>query len=186
LAEADSRRMFNLQPVLLGVGFALLIAISFATVLLVNRAAADAQRLAQTLEVQDKLSNILLGVRRGESSQRGYLFTGQRSYLREYRGAEPETKSIIADLKTLTKANPARQQMLDRATELADEKFAEMAQTIALHESGRIEDARKLVQSGSGRNLMTQLATLLNDAIADESRIAAERTQSSRNTISRP
>ena len=182
MADAASRRPINLQPVLLGVGFALLIAISFATMLLVNRAGDDAVRLAQTLDVQDKLSNILLIVRRGESSQRGYLFTGQPSYLDEYREAEPETRRTIADLKALTKDNPARQRMLDAASELVREKFAEMAKSIELAESGRRDEARNLVQGGAGRDLMTELRKLIEDAIADESRIAADRTQQSRDT----
>ena len=54
----------RLQPILLGIGFAVLIAISAATVFLVDRASTDAQSVSHTISVESKLSNLLLAVRR--------------------------------------------------------------------------------------------------------------------------
>ena len=68
-------RLLNLQTLLLGAGFLLLVGIGAATIYLVERAATDSRELATTLGVEDKLSDILLTVRRAESSQRGYLLT---------------------------------------------------------------------------------------------------------------
>ena len=67
----------KLQPVLLGSAFALLVAISIATAFVVNRAGDDAENLNQTLQLQDRLTNVLLIMRRAESGQRGYLLTGR-------------------------------------------------------------------------------------------------------------
>jgi CHASE3 domain sensor protein len=106
----------NLQPILLGIGFALLVGISAATVYLVDRAATDTRRLTQTLSVEDKLSNVLLSVRRAESSQRGYLFTDDPKYLAEFYEAEPEARQLVEELRTLTRDNPARQATLDEIT----------------------------------------------------------------------
>src|SRR5579875_3484189 len=93
----------TLQAVLLATGFALLIAISVATVFLVDRASTDAQRLTHTLSIEDKLSNLLLAVRRAESSQRGYLFTNDSEYLKEFYGSEPEARRLVEELRDLTK-----------------------------------------------------------------------------------
>ena len=110
---AKRTSVVSLQPLLLGLGFALLVVISAATVYLVDRAADDLQRLTQTLRVEDQLSNVLLDVRRAESSQRGYLFTNNQDYLKEFYEAEPQARQLLAELRTLTKDNPARQAMLD-------------------------------------------------------------------------
>src|SRR6185312_8267967 len=120
----------NLQPILLGIGFALLVVISLATVYLVDRAATDTQKLTQTLSVEDKLSNVLLSVRRAESSQRGYLFTNDPKYLAEFYEAEPEARQIIDDLRKLTRGNPARQITLDEITKQISAKFKEMGETV--------------------------------------------------------
>jgi hypothetical protein len=66
---------FPVQPILLGVGFALLVAIGTATVWLAEQSAQDARSVVHTINVQENLSNLLLNVRRAESGQRGFLLT---------------------------------------------------------------------------------------------------------------
>ena len=174
----------NLQPLLLGVGFALLVVISAATVYLVDRASGDLQRLTQTLRVEDELSNVLLAVRRAESSQRGYLFTNDTNYLNEFYEAEPEARRLVGELRSLTKDNPARQKMLDEAEKLISAKFKEMSATVALSQQGHRDEARNLVLTGAGRSITEQLRKMTNDAITDEAHLATTRRDQSRQTNS--
>jgi signal transduction histidine kinase len=179
LAAGARRSLPNLQPLLLGIGFILLVAISISTVFLVDRAATDSQELAQTLTVQNKLSNILLALRRAESSQRGYLFTDEPSYLTDYQRAEPETKQLIADLRALSKDNPERTSMLDRASPLVDSKFAEMSETIRLNGSGHRNEARAEVLGGRGRDVMDRLREMIDLATANEAHLVEVRREQS-------
>jgi len=172
----------NFQPILLGIGFALLVVISAGTVFLVDRAADDTTRLTQTLSVEDKLSNVLLSVRRAESSQRGYLFTNEPSYLKNFYEAEPEARQLIEELRALTRANPARQATLDQVTKLVEAKFREMAESIDLNQHGRREEARRLVLSGAGRNIADDIRRTIDTAILEEGRLAVERGAQSRQT----
>jgi signal transduction histidine kinase len=172
----------RLQPTLLGIGFAVLIAISAGTVFLVDRAATDALGVSHTISVESKLSNLLLAVRRAESSQRGYLFTNDAAYLQEYDDSEPDARQLLEELRTLTSDNPARQKMLDSAGKLIDAKFKEMSETIRLNQQGRRTDARQLVLGGAGRNIAEQLRTMIDAAILDEERLLSERTAQSRQT----
>jgi signal transduction histidine kinase len=180
LAATKARRSLpNLQPLLLGVGFVLLVAISISTVFLVDRAATDSKELAETLTVQNKLSNILLDLRRAESSQRGYLFTDEPSYLTDYQRSEPETKQLVAELRQLSKDNPERRAMLDRASPLIDAKFAEMRETIELNGSGRRDQARAEVLGGRGRDVMDRLREMIELAIANEAHLVDVRREQS-------
>jgi hypothetical protein len=180
-ATKERRSLPNLQPFLLGVGFVLLVAISISTLFLVDRASTDSQELAQTLLVQNKLANILLDLRRAESSQRGYLFTDEPSYLSDYQRAEPDAKKLLADLRELSKDNPERRTILDRALPLIDAKFAEMGETIRLNQGGRRAEARDEVLGGAGRAVMDQIGDMIDTAIANESHLVdARRTQSLR------
>jgi signal transduction histidine kinase len=181
-APAKQAPLVRLQPLLLGVGFLILIVISAATVWLVNRSAADAARLAQTLSVQNKLSNLLLNVRRAESSQRGYLFTNNSAYLDDFHKAEPEARKLVAELQVLAKSSAQRQTMVTRLSELVDAKFAELSHTISLNGSGRREDARREVIGGHGRDVMTALRGLVEQGIKDEGGLAAVRSGQSRQT----
>jgi signal transduction histidine kinase len=172
----------NLQPILLGIGFALLVGISVATVYLVDRSADDTRRLSQTLSVEDKLSNVLLSVRRAESSQRGYLFTDDPKYLAEFYEAEPEARQLVEELRTLTRENPARQATLDEIAGHLEAKFKEMGETVNLNQRGDSIGARRLVLSDTGRAITESLRKTVDDAIIDEARLAAERTTQSQQT----
>jgi signal transduction histidine kinase len=171
-----------LQPVLLAVGFVLLIVIGVVNVALVDRAAEDSRRLARTLTLQGKLSDLLLEVRRAESAQRGYLFTQNPNYLDEYYESEPATRSLLAELRRLAKASPARQASLQAAGGLLDQKFAEMSDTIRLNRNGRREDARAEVLQGRGKMLMADLRKIIDDAVEQEGRLAYRRSEQTRRT----
>ncbi|MDP2408844.1 MAG: CHASE3 domain-containing protein [Pseudolabrys sp.] len=183
MATSTSPAAFpRLQPVLLGIGFLLLIGLSAATAFLVDRSATDAQRLAHTLTVQDKFSNLLLNVRRAESGQRGFLFTNNTEYLEDFFAAEPATAEIIKELRTLTADNPARKGQIDAIAELTSARFAEMRRIIALMQAGQQDTARREVARGEGRRVMNNLRDHVFEAIADEGRLLALRTEQSRNT----
>ena len=115
---------FSIQPILLGVGFALLVAIGTATVWLAEQSAARrAARRRTPINVQEKLSNLLLNVRRAESGQRGYLLTGRQQYLLDYRDAAPAVETNLAELRTLMSDNPERGPVLDQMDALARAKM---------------------------------------------------------------
>lgn len=169
----------NAQSTLLGTAFAALVFISAATLWLVDRAAKDATALRDTLEFQDKLSNVLLSVRRAESSQRGYLFTGDPTYLTGYYEAEPELKLLMGELRTMAGDDRRRTTTLDRAAGLVSRKFDEMARTIGLEQAGRRADARVAVVQGDGRAIMDALRSVLLAATSEEERLTAARTATS-------
>jgi hypothetical protein len=175
-----NRSTLAIQPFLLGAGFVLLIAISGTTAWLVNQAAKDATAVAHTLQVQDKLSNILLDVRRAESGQRGYLLTNERQYLDDYRTVVPTLDVQIGDLRALTADNPAREFALDEAAALIKTKVDEMDRTIEINSSGDRQAALNLVLDGIGRDTMNRLRELVERVIADEGRLLEIRAAQSR------
>ncbi|TDM83104.1 hypothetical protein CEE95_12400, partial [Lactobacillus crispatus] len=79
-----SRRRSTLQILLLSAGFFVLVAVSVASVLLVNKAREDNAWVVHTVEVEGQVANLLLDVRRAESATRAYLLTSAPQYLSEY------------------------------------------------------------------------------------------------------
>ena len=64
----------------------MLVAISIASVLLVNKARDDSGWVTHTVEAENQINALLLEVRRAESAARGFLLTGEPGFLRD-RGA---------------------------------------------------------------------------------------------------
>ncbi len=170
------------QAVLLGVGFVLLMAIVGSTVWLVDQASDNADLVAHTLKVQNAMSDILLNVRRAESSQRGYLFTNQQTYLPDFTAARPDVDSALRELHELTQDSPRRQAQVDRMRTLIEAKFAEMQRTIDLNVQGNREQARATVLGGRGRSLMDDLRKIVDEATDEETRLLTERTEHSQQT----
>ncbi len=83
----SSRTRLLTPLLLLGAGFAMLVAISMATGLLVRQSRVDAGRIAHTLEVERQIADVLLQLRRAESDERGVVITGLAEYRDDYRAA---------------------------------------------------------------------------------------------------
>ncbi|MFA6265345.1 MAG: CHASE3 domain-containing protein [Pseudolabrys sp.] len=177
LRGIDSGRI---QPLLLGLGFAVLVVIGAATVLVTNRAADDARELNRTLLIQAHLSNVLLEMRRAESGQRGYLLTKRSEYLDDYDAAAPRIGPVIGELRTLVVGDAAMATALDRIDAITRAKLQELGRTVDLMRAGRDIDALRLVQSDAGRNLMENLRVAVDNTVADQQRIRIERVETSR------
>ena len=169
----------------MGVGFALLVAIGTATVWLAEQSAQDARSVVHTINVQEKLSNLLLNVRRAESGQRGFLLTGRQQYLLDYRDAAPAVETYLAELRTLMSDNPDRGPVLDQMDATARTKMTELAKTIELQASGQHEAAVALVQSDDGFKSMNGLRLLVERTLADEERLLLARSDASRRNDAR-
>lgn len=167
------------QGILLGAGFAILVALGGAIVWLVNQAATDAEIVAQTLTVQNELSDVLLNARRAEAAQRGYLFTQDDVYLNDFNATRPEAARTLGNLRDLVKSDRQASAVVARIDELMAAKFAEMNRTIELNRSGQRAAARAVVQSGGGRDLQNDLRELVEREIAREVKVQAERAAAS-------
>ena len=181
-AFADRRFTSGWQPALLGLGFVVLLAIGAATVFLSLQSGQDSGVVAHTLDVQKKLSNLLLDVRRAETGQRGYLLTGRRAYLDDYVVSVPALDPLIADLRRLTADNPERTKQLDEAERLTKAKIAELAKTIEIYDAGRRDESLALVLTNQGRDLMTSLRNLVETMLTDEGELLTRRISASRAT----
>jgi signal transduction histidine kinase len=151
------------QPILLALGFAILVAISVASIWLVNRSSQDAQTVVATFDIQNRLSLILLNLRRAESAQRGYIITGQQAYRDEYQEAAVNTLPAVATAAAALAADPALKPAFDRIEPLVRVKLDEMDRVVKLHDSGRAQEAADLIWNGEGRKAMDEVRQAILD-----------------------
>src|SRR5438067_12388355 len=71
-----------------------------------TRYAQDSRWVQHTYNVIDALDDLLGAARDAELGQRGYLLTGDSSYLRGYEGALRAVPPMLARLRTVTSDNP--------------------------------------------------------------------------------
>ena len=154
----------------LTVGFLALIVIVGTTIWLVERGNSLFERSALQRTIRIAAVELRDNLRTAESSQRGFLLTGNEIYLAPYDTAKTRARRELEDLGRMIPPDAPNRAMLPRLSEAVSEKIAEMDNTIALKSAGRDAEAMALLHSNRGKTLMDELNLFLYGAIltADE------------------
>jgi PAS domain S-box-containing protein len=120
-----------------------------------------------------------------ETGQRGYLLTGDDTYLDTYRVSIKNLDQVTGHLKDLTSDNPNQQKRIQVLEPLIEQKLAELQRTIDLRRQGAVASANQLVLQGSGKQGMDQIRSLVAEMAEEESDLLNLRAQGTRESIVR-
>lgn len=95
-------------------------------------------------------------VQTAESSQRGYLLTGNQIYLAPYANAKATALRTLGTLKQPLSDTGVSQPAIERLSAIIAEKFIEMDDTIAMKRERRDEDALAVFRKHRGKALMDE------------------------------
>ena len=109
--------------------------------------------VAHTEEVLDALESVVSTMKDAETSQRGYLITGEDSYLEQYNAAVSAIQDRIQRLKDLTEDNPRQQARIRLMERQISAKLKELDRAIALRKKDP-ETGWQIVLSGEDKRLM--------------------------------
>ena len=112
---------------------------------------ADSALVVHSGDTLTALEDVLSTVKDAETGQRGYLLTGNESYLRSYSAAAQEIGPRLDALQRLTIDNPAQQDRLGSLKQRIGAKLAELKQTIDLRQNQGQAAALAVVQSDRGK-----------------------------------
>ena len=168
-----------IQPLV--VGCALLAVVLGATTWFLAREQAGNAAIRHTLTVDNQVSAVLSRLQDAETGQRGYLLSGEDSYLEPYRVAVAALDHELADLRKTVADNPAQVDLAAQLTTLVTEKLAELRATIEQRQRGNVGQALALVHAGTGKAVMDQARTVIAAMRAEEERLLTLRQSSLEN-----
>ncbi|TJV41093.1 MAG: response regulator [Mesorhizobium sp.] len=145
------------QSVPLVTGFAVLAMIVGTRAVLVENQRANRAAARETIEYQELLSGLLSMAQDAESGQRGYLLTGEKSYLEPYRKAVDAIPGQLSRIGAMTASDDQIVQQINHIKDALSQKQAEQARTIALYDKGDAAAALQLVRSGQGKAAMDEI-----------------------------
>jgi methyl-accepting chemotaxis protein len=134
-------------------------------------------RVTHSYEVQGKLNDLISELKDAETGQRGFIITGQDSYLEPYQSALGEIRSTLDSAKALTVDNPDQQRRLNALAPIIDVKLAELKETIDLRRSSGFDAAFKVVTNNSGKAAMDKIRAIVGEAIGEENDLLAQRAR---------
>eukprot|EP01037_Dinobryon_pediforme_P008491 gene8491-8581_t len=143
---------------------------ALATVLIALVNFRTAQVRAQAVEAMDEttvtmrhLNLFVSSLKDAETGQRGYLLTGDDTYLQPYNLSLGAMERNMARLKELTNDSAVQRRLVVQIDDLRHEKLRELGETIELRRSKGQEAAVAVTRSDAGRVLMDRIRDLASD-----------------------
>jgi signal transduction histidine kinase len=137
------------QILLLTAGFLVLVAISVASVLFVNKAREDSGWVVHTVEVENQTNALLLEIRRAESAARGYLLTSGPEFLRDHENAVAQIRPDLDKLTGMIGDNPAQRENIRKMRAAIDTRLRQFAEEMQFVKQGEQNKATALVREAA-------------------------------------
>lgn len=139
--------------------------------------------VAHTNKVIEQITTYMSNLKDAETGQRGYLLTGDPTYLEPHNIAVDAAPKLLADLRNLTTDSPNQQRRIDQIETLTNQKFGELKRTIDLRKAGHGDEALKLVLSNEGKIYMDELRKLADQMLQDERTLLEKRATEAEATV---
>lgn len=163
--------MKNSRPVLLSLPV-VIISLIIGVVLVAGTAilssvstrdiAAASNRVTSTQGTLLEINRLRGSLIDAETGQRGYILTGQESYLKPYNDAMSQLDAQLSQLRGRLEGSPEQSAALAEITALIAAKKTELSRTIGLRRDHAIGPALHLVDSGEGLKTMNALRDALH------------------------
>jgi CHASE3 domain sensor protein len=122
--------------------------------------------VVHTYQVINAIDGLLLRLEDAETGQRGYLITGDESYLAPYERTSVDLSNALAALDRLVSdSQPQLSRILPLRTAVTA-KLDELGMTIALRQNKDFEAARSAVITNDGKRTMDEIRAIVGDMIA--------------------
>lgn len=144
-------------------GFSLLLGVCIVTVIAAFTSFRADSSVVRSMQIRQNLWQLFSTVQDAETGQRGYLLTGDASYLTPYLTAQQQLPVIEGQLRQLTKTSAAHQKQLDDLYPIIAAKMDELSSAVKDREAGRINSAMWLLKTNLGRAQMTRIRAAVTD-----------------------
>jgi CHASE3 domain sensor protein len=131
--------------------------------------------VVHTYRVINSAESLLSMMKDAETGERGYLLTGDESYLGPYNSAIAALPRGLKELKDLTSDNASQQARWIEINRLTDERLSVLKRAIELRTASETDAALTLVRSGEGVQSMDELRSTLDAVMSEERDELAER-----------
>ena len=136
----------------------------------------DRHWVVHTYQVMAQLDGILQGMTDAETGERGYILTGDDSYLAPYQRGLTEVRDNIAAVRRLTSDNPKQQRSLDSLEPVIAERLRELHERIQVRRDTGLAAGAAAVREGAGKEYMNQVRASLGGMKTEEERLLALRS----------
>ncbi len=131
----------------------------------------DRQWVVHTYQVMVQLDGILQGMTDAETGERGYILTGDDSYLAPYQRGLSEVRETRAAVRKLTADNPNQQSSLNAVEPLIAERLRELQERIQIRRNAGLAAGAAAMHEGAGKQYMDRVRATISHMKSEEERL---------------
>ena len=131
-----------------------------------------------TRTVVREVAGYVLDPAGSDASQRGYLLTGNETYLQPFLAARQEMPSRMPAISALADTSAAQRARITELHNLVQLAFSKMEETVAVRKQSELSAAIALIQTDTGQLLMEQIRRLVENIEIEEDAALAEASRS--------
>ena len=161
------------------VGLAIVLAFFCATSLIaymnIQVLRTNNQQIMHTHRVIVGIDGLMTTMLDAETGQRGYLLTGNPSYLMPYERASQRIEERLSELADLTKDNPTQTAHLNQARSHVSIRMSELKNALEARRERGVSGAAELLNSNRGKGEMDAIRAIVSEMQLEEQRVRQDR-----------
>jgi methyl-accepting chemotaxis protein len=133
--------------------------------------------VVHTYQVMDTTRDLLLAAEDAETGQRGFVITGDDSFLTPYLQASDRTiPERLSAMETMLRDDPSQLGRVRVLRQLLGEKFEELSRTIQERRVQGFEASRVMVENQRGKKIMDEIRESVSEIDQAEQTLLSQRT----------
>jgi CHASE3 domain sensor protein len=133
-----------------------------------------------TFQVMSAIDNALLQLQDAETGQRGFIITGDETYLAPFEAGRNKLVEVLSHLRSLVSDNADQQARIESLQQLADGKLIELQDTIVTRKQEGLDPARRKVIGRAGKETMDRIRAVAAEMRRAETGLFEARLASAR------
>lgn len=159
------------------LAFLLLLAIGGVAYRSISLLANTSHVVTHTHEGLERIAGTLSLLKDAETGQRGYLITGEDSYLEPYNSGVEGLPKIVKELRELTADSPSQQKRIDEVESLIAAKLGELKRTVDTRRKSGFDETVKMIRTGEGKKYMDDARVVLGEMEREERELLKQRAE---------
>ena len=155
--------------------FALIGLLSYQSSLRVPALARDENMVVRTSQVIETALTLKTALQDSERGERGYLLTGESSYLEPYHAGVRDAPQLLLRLGDLTAGHPDTQRWIAALSEAINLKRLDMQGALDAYARAGLGAAQDFLRTNAGQDAMRSADTMINALISTEQGLLAQR-----------
>jgi signal transduction histidine kinase len=160
----------------LATASAVLLLVALLSYFSLVRNVEDRRWVTHTYQVLAHLDAVQSNMIDAETGERGYIITGEDSFLQPYENGLDHVYLNLKDLRSFTADNPVQQRALVRLEPLVNERLEVLRDRIQIRRQRGLTAGVRAVREGPGKQLMDQIRIVIAEMKQEEDRLLVQRS----------